>query len=89
MLSFMITSNKIKNSLQVIQNKALKSIFRLNKKTNTKLLHIIANKDTIDVILIKQAKKYLQKAQFHNNAIATVVKNSETTYKKLLNIRPY
>ena len=68
MLPYIVSSNKIKNSLQVTQYKALKSTFRDNKKTNTKRLHIIANKETMYVFLIKKAKKYIQKAQLHNRA---------------------
>ena len=82
MLPYIVSSNKIKNGLQIIQNKALKSIYRLNKRTNTKLLHLIANKETIDVVLNKQAIKYLQKAKIYNNTISTVVENKETSHNQ-------
>ena len=79
MLPYIVSTNKIKNGLQLIQNKALKSIYRLNKRTNKKLLHVIANKETIAVVHKKQALKDLQKAQQNNNTIVTFDKKREST----------
>ena len=77
MLPYIISSKKIKHGLQVIQNKALRTIYKLNIRTKTNLIHAIANKETVENILKKQAKKYLLKAIQYNINIESLVNNRE------------
>ena len=62
MLPYHITRKKIKKKLQIIQNKALKIIFKVNRNTSNKILHAIANISTIEQRLKNLTKNYITRS---------------------------
>jgi len=72
MLPYLVTSKKIRNSLQIIQNKSLKSICKLHYRTSTKLTHTIANIDQLNLRIKNMVIKYISTAKI--NKISTTTK---------------
>ena len=66
MLPYLVTSAKNRNKLQVIQNKLLKTIYRLPKLTNTHLLHQITNTQTLNNRIKELTIKYISNARTNN-----------------------
>jgi len=82
----MVTSKKIKNEIQVIQNKCLKTIMNLPLCTSTKLIHQTLKIDKINNRLGLLTCNYITKAKENNKAIIQIV-NDHTikpiNYKRL------
>ena len=85
MLPFLVTSNKIKNDLQIIQNKCLKTIMRLPLTTSTELIHTTLKISPIEKRLSLLACNYINKAKGANQTIDQIIqchKSKNHTFTK-------
>ena len=73
MMPYIISSKKIKNCIQTLQNKILRAIFKIKKHSSIKILHSLANTEHIYERITKQAKNYLARACLHNNTIDNLI----------------
>ena len=63
MIPYYVSSTKTKKSIQIIQNKVLRTIYKPPLKTKSSTIHKIANISTIDDKLVKLIQKWLNKAK--------------------------
>ncbi len=82
MIPFLVTSNKIKNELQTIQNKCFKIILNLPIQTSSKLTHQTFKCEKLDKRISILTCNFLVKAKLNNNTFNQIF---EAHYNK--NIR--
>ena len=73
MLPFMVASRKIKNEIQVIQNKCLKTLLNAPLQTNTKLLHDTLKINFIEQRLANLTCNYIYKAKRSNPTVTEII----------------
>jgi hypothetical protein len=73
MLAYQVARKKTKTKLQVLQNKALKIILKVNRRTSTKLIHAIAEIETIEQRMTNLAKSYITKARVVDAEIKEII----------------
>ena len=86
MLPNKISDNKIKKSIQIIQKKILKAIFK-TKHTHTQVIKYYKKPCKYSIyweIITKQAIHYLKKANIHTNTITKSNQNNKTLWELLL-----
>ena len=87
MLPYAITSNKIKKDLQVIQNRAIRVIFKLNKRTSKKILQSVSNIEPLENRLKKLMINFINKSALHSNEIKSIIEafdSNENNKKSIL-----
>lgn len=82
MLPFHIIRKKIKKKLQIIQNKALKIIFKINRNTSNNILHAIANIDTIEQRLKALSINYLTRSTVIDEEIKEIIESYNNATNK-------
>ncbi|RNA23111.1 hypothetical protein BpHYR1_005273 [Brachionus plicatilis] len=73
MFPYMIASKKIKNDIQIIQNRAIRSIFKVSKFTSQKIMNAISNLTPIDQRILKLCSSFLTKNYNHNTHIKELI----------------
>ena len=73
MLPFMVASRKIKNEIQVIQNKCLKTLLNAPLQTNTKLLHDTLKINFVEQRLANLTCNYIYKAKRSNPTVTEII----------------
>jgi exonuclease III len=77
MLPFMVTPNKIKNQLQVIQNKCLKTITNLHMRTSSRLIHQTLGIQKLDLRIANLCCNYIAKAKNNNKTVKYIIDSHE------------
>ncbi|CAF0801792.1 unnamed protein product [Brachionus calyciflorus] len=73
MLPYHIAQKKVKNKIQIIQNKALKIILKVNRNTSIKILHAIADLPTIEQRLKKLTKNFLTRSAVIDQDVKEII----------------
>ena len=73
MLPFMVASRKIKNELQIIQNKCLKTILRAPLQTSTKLVHDYFKIQNIETRIANLTCNFIEKSKISNSTVNEIV----------------
>jgi hypothetical protein len=79
MIPFMVTSNKIKNELQTIQNKCFKILLNLPNQTSSRLTHQTFKCEKLDKRISILACNFLVKARANNQTFIPIF---ETHFNK-------
>ncbi len=72
-IPFMVTINKIKKELQIIQNKCLKIILNLPNHTSSKFAHQTLKCEKLDKRLASLSCNFLNKSKQHNPTIKPII----------------
>jgi hypothetical protein len=73
MLPFMVASRKIKNELQIIQNKCLKTILKAPLQTSTKLIHEFFKIQNIETRLAHLSCSFIEKSKRSNSTVNQII----------------
>jgi hypothetical protein len=79
MLPFIVASKETQNTIQLIQNFALKKILRLRPSASTKSIHTLCRVELIADRIKRLASRFLSKSVLHNVRIKQIVKSHESS----------
>ncbi len=81
MLPFLVTTNKIKNEIQSIQNKCLKIILNLPVQTSSKMIHQALKCEKLDKRFSSLTCNFLTNARINNPSFKKIFE--EHLYKEI------